>query len=45
MNWTLDHTTATLAGRVAWGTTGKGPPLVLAHGWPWSSCSWHRLIP
>ncbi|MEL6685812.1 MAG: alpha/beta hydrolase [Pseudomonadota bacterium] len=45
MNWTLDHSTTTPAGRVAWGTTGSGPPLVLAHGWPWSSFSWHRLIP
>lgn len=27
------------------GRTGDGPDLVLAHGWPWSSFSWHRLIP
>ncbi len=24
---------------------GDGPPLILAHGWPWSSFSWHRIIP
>lgn len=45
MNWNLDHTVTTPAGDVAWGTVGSGPPLVLAHGWPWSSFSWHRVIP
>ncbi|MEO1306264.1 MAG: alpha/beta hydrolase [Pseudomonadota bacterium] len=35
----------TSAGTVASGTSGSGPPLVLAHGWPWSSFSWHRVIP
>ncbi|RAH98158.1 alpha/beta hydrolase [Acuticoccus sediminis] len=45
MSWTLDETVATRAGAVAAGHSGDGPDLVLAHGWPWSSFSWHRLIP
>jgi len=45
VRWTLDETIETSAGRVAAGRAGEGPPLVLAHGWPWSSFSWHRLIP
>ncbi|MEM7489426.1 MAG: alpha/beta fold hydrolase [Pseudomonadota bacterium] len=43
--WHLDDTHGTSAGRVAAGRAGDGPPLVLAHGWPWSSYSWHRVIP
>ena len=43
--WHLDETFDTGAGRVAAGRTGTGPALVLAHGWPWSSFSWHRVIP
>jgi len=45
MTWHLDETSATSAGRVASGSAGDGPDLVLAHGWPWSSYSWHRVIP
>jgi len=45
MSWKLDETVKTSAGPVAAGSTGSGPPLVLAHGWPWSSFSWHRIIP
>jgi pimeloyl-ACP methyl ester carboxylesterase len=45
MSWKLDETVETSAGAVAAGRTGSGPPLVLAHGWPWSSFSWHRIIP
>ena len=45
MTWKLDETFETGAGRVAAGRAGEGPDLVLAHGWPWSSYSWHRLIP
>ena len=45
MTWTLDQTVSTPVGRVAAGSAGTGPPLVLAHGWPWSSFSWHRVIP
>lgn len=43
--WTLDETHETSAGTVAAGRAGEGPDLVLAHGWPWSSYSWHRVIP
>lgn len=45
MIWNLDQSVSILAGDVAWGSAGSGPPLVLAHGWPWSSYSWHRVIP
>ncbi len=43
--WTLDQTVGTSAGRVAAGVAGDGPAVVLAHGWPWSSLAWHRIIP
>ena len=43
--WMLNETVTTRAGKVAAGRTGTGPDLVLAHGWPWSSFSWHRVIP
>ncbi|MEM9798411.1 MAG: alpha/beta hydrolase [Pseudomonadota bacterium] len=43
--WHLGDSIQTPAGRVAAGTAGDGPPLILAHGWPWSSFSWHRAIP
>ena len=43
--WNVDQRTGTLAGEVAWGQAGEGPDLILAHGWPWSSFSWHRVIP
>jgi len=29
---------------VRYGVAGDGPPLVLVHGTPWSSVSWHRII-
>lgn len=45
MGWHLNDRVRTSAGVVAAGHTGAGPPLVLAHGWPWSSYSWHRIIP
>jgi len=45
MTWSLDRTVDTCAGRVAYGMAGSGEPLVLAHGWPWSSFAWHRVIP
>ncbi|MBS7669604.1 alpha/beta fold hydrolase [Croceicoccus gelatinilyticus] len=43
--WHLEERVVTSAGEVAAGSAGDGPPLVLAHGWPWSSFSWHRVIP
>lgn len=45
MTWQLDETYETSAGSVAAGRAGEGPDLVLAHGWPWSSFSWHRVLP
>ncbi|MBP1848964.1 alpha/beta fold hydrolase [Rhizobium halophytocola] len=45
MSWNVDNRAQTAAGSVAWGSAGDGQPLVLAHGWPWSSFSWHRVIP
>lgn len=45
MRWTLSETFETGAGSVAAGRVGEGPDLVLAHGWPWSSFSWHHIIP
>ena len=45
MTWHLNNQTFSPAGRIAWGSAGSGPALVLAHGWPWSSYSWHRIIP
>ncbi len=44
-DWKLDEVHETSAGSVAAGRAGDGPDLVLAHGWPWSSFSWHRVIP
>lgn len=45
MTWRLDQTVETSAGSVAAGAAGEGPDLILAHGWPWSSFSWHRVVP
>lgn len=45
MTWQFTDNAQTQAGRVSAGSAGAGPPLVLAHGWPWSSYSWHRVIP
>ncbi len=43
--WQLNEEFTTSAGLVSAGRCGEGPDLVLAHGWPWSSFSWHRIIP
>ncbi len=45
MTWQINEHVDTRSGRVAAGRCGDGPDLVLAHGWPWSSFSWHRVIP
>ena len=45
MKWSLTQEVKTSAGLVAAGSAGHGESLVLAHGWPWSSYSWHRLVP
>ncbi|MGF1543803.1 MAG: alpha/beta fold hydrolase [Parvularculaceae bacterium] len=44
-DWRLHKRIDTSAGVVAAGCAGDGPDLVLAHGWPWSSFAWRRLIP
>lgn len=44
MTWGLDQTANTTLGKVKWGTAGQGPALILAHGWPWSSFAWSRVI-
>ncbi len=31
--------------RVAWGKIGNGKPVVLIHGFPWSSQAWRRIAP
>ena len=43
--YALTQSFQTSAGQVAAGVVGDGPPLILAHGWPWSSYSWHRVLP
>lgn len=43
--WNLNESYETSAGQVSAGKCGHGPDLVVAHGWPWSSYSWHRVIP
>lgn len=45
MQWHINNPIETSAGIVKSGMAGSGPPLVLVHGWPWSSFSWHRIIP
>jgi len=45
MTWHLSDRFKTSAGTVAAGSAGQGQALVMSHGWPWSSFSWHRLIP
>lgn len=45
MAWHLDNIYESRLGPIAWGNAGDGPALVLAHGWPWSSFAWHRVIP
>lgn len=44
-SWNLNEDYETSAGIVKAGRVGEGPSLILAHGWPWSSFSWHRVIP
>ncbi|KWV94023.1 alpha/beta fold hydrolase [Erythrobacter sp. AP23] len=42
--WNVDQTVETPAGVVAFGACGEGEDLILAHGWPWSSFCWHRIV-
>jgi pimeloyl-ACP methyl ester carboxylesterase len=43
--WVLRERVATDAGDIAWDRLGKGPPVVLVHGTPWSSWTWRRVAP
>ncbi|MGM8929916.1 alpha/beta fold hydrolase [Salinicola halophyticus] len=42
---TLDRSFIHANQRVAWGRIGEGEPLVLIHGFPWSSQAWRRIAP
>ncbi len=44
MTLDLDHSYLTEQGEVRFGVAGVGPPLVVVHGTPWSSYSYHFLI-
>ncbi|WP_017537568.1 alpha/beta fold hydrolase [Nocardiopsis halophila] len=41
--WTLDRTFDSPNGTVRWARSGQGDPLVLVHGWPFSSYIWRDL--
>ena len=43
--WSLDEHYMFSEGKVRFGVTGAGEDLVLVHGTPWSSFTWHLLIP
>jgi len=42
---TLDQSFTHANQQVAWGRMGEGAPLVLIHGFPWSSQAWRRIAP
>jgi pimeloyl-ACP methyl ester carboxylesterase len=44
MMWTLQQSYQFSEGAVRFEIAGEGPPLVLVHGTPWSSFSWHHVI-
>lgn len=41
----LDHRFQYKGQSVAWGSIGEGHPIVLIHGFPWSSQAWRRVAP
>jgi pimeloyl-ACP methyl ester carboxylesterase len=43
--WVLRERFVTDAGDIAWDRLGRGPPVVLVHGTPWSSWTWRRVAP
>lgn len=45
LNWELPHRFETPDGTVRYNVVGSGAPMVLVHGTPWSSVTWHRLVP
>ena len=44
-DWVLDRTYSFRGQAVRYGVMGDGPPMVLAHGTPFSSYVWHRIAP
>ena len=45
MHLALDERFSFEGQSVAWGSIGKGDPIVLVHGFPWSSQSWRAIAP
>jgi pimeloyl-ACP methyl ester carboxylesterase len=43
VEWALLQRFETGAGQIAWDRLGRGPPVVLVHGTPWSSWTWRRV--
>ena len=41
--WVLRQRFGTDEGEIAWDRLGDGPPVVIAHGTPWSSWTWRRV--
>jgi pimeloyl-ACP methyl ester carboxylesterase len=44
-DWRLPETVTYEGHTIRYGVVGNGPPLVLVHGWPFSSVVWRRIIP
>jgi pimeloyl-ACP methyl ester carboxylesterase len=44
-DWVLEHGYAFRGQAVRYGAMGEGPPIVFAHGTPFSSYVWHRIAP
>ncbi|MGI9413038.1 MAG: alpha/beta fold hydrolase [Hyphomicrobiales bacterium] len=44
MTWSLERSYDFSQGQVAYDIKGSGPPVVLVHGTPWSSFTWHHVI-
>ena len=45
MDWQTPETFTYDGHKIAWGSMGEGPPLVLVHGTPFWSYVWHRIAP
>ena len=43
IDWKLDRTFASANGEVRWTRMGEGSPVVLVHGWPFSSYIWRDV--
>jgi pimeloyl-ACP methyl ester carboxylesterase len=42
---TLDQSFTFRNSAIAWGKIGDGPPIVMIHGFPWSSQAWRNIAP